>query len=298
MSEPDSVDGPFADHQNQEAKCPQCGGSHAGLKPGDLMPDNVVLRRGIPVDKVKPDGSIRCVMQNRRSLLNLVIVPALRIEPAGMFEEGEPIPDEAKSLQRLFRKATRGTPFANVEFILGSELLLPIASLMSFLHTVAQICSHEVTTIGGAELAGGYAFPENGVYVFGVEDDSTLYDTSQWDDAPELLRKYGEARIRHACDHFILARQEGETVSLRQEKSGDEYLMNFKRFNEAIQKASSQLQEFAVAFTPIYAQYLAIENANDAAFENFRNRPHWFAHLKKHGVQTEGTFFKGNRSAG
>ena len=57
-SAPDSVDGPIADHQDQEEKCPQCGGSHAGLRPGDLMPDNAVLRRGIPGDKIKPDGSI------------------------------------------------------------------------------------------------------------------------------------------------------------------------------------------------------------------------------------------------
>lgn len=228
-----------------------------------------------------------------RSLVSTTIVPALRIEPAGMFEEGAPIPDDAKSLQRLFRKATSGTPFDNVEFIPGSELLLPIAGLMPFLHTVAQVCSHEVTTMGGAELAGGYAFLENGVYVFGVEDDSTLYDTAQWDDTPELLRKYGEARIRHACDHFILARKEGEMVVLRHERSGGEYLMNFKRFDDAIQKAGSQLQAFAVAFTPIYAQHLAIENAYDAALENFRNRPHWFAHLKKPGVQTEGAFLQG-----
>jgi len=227
-----------------------------------------------------------------RSFISTTIVPALRIEPAGTFEDGEPVPDDAKSLQRLFRKATSGTPLTNVEFILGSELLLPIASLMPFLHTVAQICSHEVTTMGGAELAGGYAFLENGVYVFGVEDDSTLYDTLQWDDAPELLRKYGEAGIRHACDHFILARKEGEVVILRHERSGGEYLMNFKRFTDAIQKAGSQLQEFAVAFTPIYARHLAIENAYDAALENFKNRPHWFAHLKKPGVQTEGTFLK------
>jgi hypothetical protein len=131
--------------------------------------------------------------------------------------------------------------------------------------------------MGGAERAGGYAFLENGVYVFGVEDDSTLYDTLQWDEAPELLRKHGEARIYHACDHFIQARKEGEIVILRHERSGNEYLMNYQLFNNEIRKASNQLQEFAVAFTPIYAKYLAIKNAYDAAYENFKNRPHWFA---------------------
>jgi hypothetical protein len=219
-------------------------------------------------------------MQNRKSLLAPEIVPVLKIEPPGMFEEGVPIPEDPKSLQRLFRKATNGTPLANIEFIPGSELLLPISSVMPFLDTVAQICSHEVTSMGGAELAGGYAFLENGVYVFGVEDDSTLYDTLQWDDAPELLRKYGEARIYHACDHFIQARKEGETAILRHERPKAEYVMNFRLFIAEIQRASSQLQEFAVAFTPIYAEYLAMENAYEAAYENFKNRPHWFAHLE------------------
>jgi uncharacterized Zn-binding protein involved in type VI secretion len=38
--------------------CPQCGGQHPGLTPGDSVPDETPLRRGIPADKVKPDGSI------------------------------------------------------------------------------------------------------------------------------------------------------------------------------------------------------------------------------------------------
>jgi len=222
-------------------------------------------------------------MQNRRSLFAPEIVPVLRIEPSGMFEEGTPIPDDPKSLQRLFRKATSGTPLAKLEFIPGSELLLPISSLMPFLDTVAQICSHEVTSIGGAELAGGYAFLEGGNYLFGVEDDSTLYDTFKWDEAPEHLRKYGEAKIHHACDHAIHARRERDMVVLQHERSQAEYMMPFKLFEDAIQKASRQLQEFAVAFTPIYAEYLAMDNAYEAAFENFKNRSQWFARAEAHG---------------
>src|SRR6266571_3203253 len=44
--------------QDDNEKCPQCGGSHPGLKPGDSVPEGTELRRGIPADKVKPDGSI------------------------------------------------------------------------------------------------------------------------------------------------------------------------------------------------------------------------------------------------
>ncbi len=44
--------------EDEEEKCPQCGGSHPGLKPGDSVPEGTELRRGIPADKVKPDGSI------------------------------------------------------------------------------------------------------------------------------------------------------------------------------------------------------------------------------------------------
>jgi len=43
------------------------------------------------------------------------------------------------------------------------------------------------------------------------------------------------------------------------------------------------LQEFAVAFTPIFAAYLAMDNAYEATFENFKNRPHWFARAEAHG---------------
>lgn len=58
MTNMDSVGGLSVGQQNKGEKCPQCSGSHPGLKPGDPMPDDAMLRRGIPADKVKPDGSI------------------------------------------------------------------------------------------------------------------------------------------------------------------------------------------------------------------------------------------------
>jgi hypothetical protein len=38
--------------------CPKCGGTHPGFTPGDEVPDDTVIRRGIPKDKLKDDGSI------------------------------------------------------------------------------------------------------------------------------------------------------------------------------------------------------------------------------------------------
>jgi uncharacterized Zn-binding protein involved in type VI secretion len=38
--------------------CPKCGGSHPGFEPGKPVPDDTALRRGLPKDKLKDDGSI------------------------------------------------------------------------------------------------------------------------------------------------------------------------------------------------------------------------------------------------
>jgi hypothetical protein len=174
------------------------------------------------------------------------------------------------------------TPIYNLDFIPGSELLLPITDLMPYLDVVAEMISHDVTNMGDAELAGGYAFLEKDYYLFGVEDDSTLYDTAKWDEAPNLLRRDRVATIYHACDHFIHLRLINELVELRHERSGSEYAMRFTLFCDLIQKASNQLRDFAVNFTSIYAKYLSINNpslkdAYSAAFENFSNRPQWFS---------------------
>ena len=158
---------------------------------------------------------------------------------------------------------------------------------MPYLDTVAQMMSYDVIAVGEAELEGGYAFIEDGFYLFGVEGGSTLYDTLQWDEAPRLLIKDGNATIHHACDHFIHARLVGESVLLKYERSKAEYELKLELFNNEIKKANNQLREFAVRFTPVYAKYLSVNNPSlenaylAAMYSNFSNRPNWFASIKK-----------------
>ena len=68
----------------------------------------------------------------------------------------------------------------HVQFIAGSYLLLATRDLNGIADDVANLRSVGVSNIGEAELAGGYAFLNEGIYVFGVEDYSTLYDTVRW----------------------------------------------------------------------------------------------------------------------
>jgi hypothetical protein len=215
------------------------------------------------------------------SLADLRIEPVLRIEPPGMFDDNSPVPEDPAVVQALFRKAVKGSPLAQVRFIPGSDILFATRDALTFVEDVARILSVGVSTIGEAELLGGYAFLNEGVYRFGVEDDSTLYDTAQWDEAPEQLVKDGKARIRHACDHFIAAQLEKDTLVLTHERSARQYLTSFAGFRDQIAHASQKLERFAVAFAPRYAkhlsQYLAPERARAAAYSNFKNRPSWIA---------------------
>jgi hypothetical protein len=215
------------------------------------------------------------------SLADLRIEPALRIEPPGLFDDNSPVPEDPVVVQTLFRNAVKGSPLAQVRFIPGSDILLATRDVLPFVEDVARILSVGVSNIGEAELLGGYAFLNEEVYRFGVEDDSTLYDTVQWDEAPDQLVKAGKARIRHACDHFIAAQLERDMLVLTHERSANQYLTSFAAFRAQIAHASDELKRFAVAFAPLYArhlsQYLPPEKARAAAYSNFKNRPSWIA---------------------
>src|SRR5262245_47725500 len=101
-------------------------------------------------------------------LIDLRIEPALRIEPPGMFDDDKPVPADPELVQALFRQAVRESRLAEVPFIPGSDILLPIRDLLPAADDVARMLSVGVSTIGEAELLGGYAFLSEHLYQFGV----------------------------------------------------------------------------------------------------------------------------------
>lgn len=219
-------------------------------------------------------------MNEPKFLMHPSIVPVMMLEPPGMFDKTSRVPSEPEALQRLFRQATKGTGLSDIAFVPGSELLLPVVHLLPHLDEVALICSHEVATIGDAELAGGYAFLDSGFYVFGVEDDSTLYNTAHWDTVPQELSEQGHAVIYHACDQFMDVRLESDFVLLAHSRTKREYRIAFEEFKTLLFQASRQLCEFARKFAPVYerqlAEHLPPAKAREAAYDNFRGWPQWF----------------------
>ncbi len=211
------------------------------------------------------------------------IVPTMRIELPGMYEPGRAVPGDPEEVRKLFRAAARGGPLAQVAFLPGSELLLPIQMLLPHVEYVAEVCSRGVDDIGSAELAGGYAFLNRGEYVFGVEDDSTLSDTADWDKAARTIAAGGRARVRHACDQVISISQAGNRVVLLHERTAKAYAMDGQRFQRLIVGASRLLREFAQRFLPLYERSLArtmtADRAHLAAYDNFRNRSDWFSSI-------------------
>jgi hypothetical protein len=220
-------------------------------------------------------------MSRITSLTNLRIEPALRIEPSGMFDDNSTVPEDITTVQALFRRAVKGSRLEQVRFIPGSDILIATREALPLVEELARILSFNVSTMGEAELLGGYAFLNEDVYTFGVEDDSSLFDTAQWDEVPEHLVKEGKATIRHACDQFIAAQLEKDTVILTHERSAKQYLANFAAFRAQIVHASNELRAFAISFAPAYARhlsgYLPPDIASAAAYSNFKNRPGWFA---------------------
>jgi hypothetical protein len=224
---------------------------------------------------------------SRLTLLSrLRIEPVLVLEAPGMFDDGAPYPADRSEVQARFRRAVAGTGLAKVPFVPGSDLLLRARDLVSVVGDLARLRATDVSTIGEAELAGGYAFtnlagdgtePE---YVFGVEDDSTLLDTASWSGAVDELVAKGKTRVRHACDHFIAGKLEDEMLVLTHERSTRQYLMKFDRFKDCIARADEELRTFAVAFVPEYERELARslppDKAHLAALDSFSNRPGWF----------------------
>jgi hypothetical protein len=203
------------------------------------------------------------------------------LEP-GMLAENAPWPANQLEAQARFRRAVAGTRLAKLLFVPESELLLRARDLVPMVNDLARIRAADVSTIGEAELAGGYAFLDGAEsqYVFGVEDDSTLLGTAQWDASIAELMTNGKARVRHACDHFILAEREKDMVVLTHERSGRQYRADFARFKNCIGQASDELHRFALAFVPAYerelARRLAPDHARRAAVDSFRDRPGWF----------------------
>lgn len=212
---------------------------------------------------------------------DLRIEPVLMLEPPGMFDDNSPYPKGRKVVQDLFRRSVAGTALANLRFVEGSDLLLSTRDLLPLVDSLAKVRSQGVSSIGDAELAGGYAFMNGADYAFGVEDDSTLFDTVRWDESVNELLKDGSTRVRHACDQFVEAKLVKETVALTHERSKRQYLVSFERFQTCIASASDELHKFAIAFVPAYEKELTLNmppaQAHRAAYDSFKNRPHWFA---------------------
>jgi hypothetical protein len=133
-------------------------------------------------------------------------------------------------------------------------------------------------------LGGGYAFIENGVYVFGVEESSTISDAIEWELSVEQLTQKMRAEIRHACNYPFEAWLKNEQVVLRNKRDDVQYILPFKDYRSEIRKATEQLKAFALAFVPIYAAKLNVPDPYEAARWNFRQHQDWF---EEQGVLVE-----------
>jgi len=220
-------------------------------------------------------------MDDAKRIKRLTVVPALREEPPAMFEEGVAIPDERSALQQLFKSAVAGTAIAHLDFIPGSEVLLSLEDLMGCLEDVAQMVSPDVSSYGaGGELEGGYAFLDEGIYLFGAEPGSNIRGTICWDEMLEDLSREGRATNYYAGESSVEAEVRGDQVILNLPRSELKFIVTLQTLRQEIQRADNRLKDFATEFTPIHGKYLSQKNPSlkdpkRVAEMNFSNRPNW-----------------------
>jgi hypothetical protein len=211
-----------------------------------------------------------------RRIKNGKIIPVLRMEPLYMFDGVDKGPETREGIQNLFREVVSPKPIASINFLPGTDLLVPVSSFMCHLEDLADIFSYDIHAPTDTELSGGYAFVENGVYVFGVEDESTILDTIEWELSIEQLIKSGRTLIRYSWDNPFDAWLENEQVLLWNKRKNLQYAVPFKDYQLEIRKATEELKKFAHAFVPIYASKLNVPDPYEAAIWNFSNRRYWF----------------------
>jgi len=214
--------------------------------------------------------------QNRRQLKNFEITPVVELQPSYMFDGVDQGPTTREEIQALFRSVVRPQKIASIDFLPGTDLLVPVCSLANHLEDLAEIFSYEVHAPSETEISGGFAFIENGLYVFGVEADSTFWDTKAWEQSIEPLMQNRHALIRHSWDHPFEAWLENDHVVFWDNRRDIQYTASFKAYRSEIKKAAEQLKEFALAFVPIYASKLNVPDPYEAALWNFRQHQEWF----------------------
>ncbi|GEM_PF-5891863 len=211
-----------------------------------------------------------------RQIQHVNVIPVIELQPSYMFDSVDQGPTTREGLQALCREVLRPKRIAAVNFLPGTDLLVPVASLRNHLEDLAEIFSYDIHAPSETELSGGYAFVENGVYVFGVEESSTIFDTLEWERSVEQLAKNLHAEIKHACNYpFDLCLQDNQVI-LRNKRNDVKYAVPFKEYRSEIRKATEQLKEFALAFVPVYASNLNVPDPYEAARWNFRHHQEWF----------------------
>jgi len=209
-------------------------------------------------------------------LKTATVLPVLRVEPLYMFDDVDKGPRTREGIQNLFRQVVSPQKVASVNFLPETDLLVPIHSLLDHLDDLAEIFSYDVHAPTETELSGGYAFVENDVYVFGVEDGATISDTIEWELSIEQLSKNQHVEIRHSCNYPFEAWRRDEQVVLWNKRDAVQYAMPFKDYRAEIRKATQALKEFAKAFVPIYAAKLNVPDPYEAAMWNFSKHRPWF----------------------
>jgi hypothetical protein len=193
-----------------------------------------------------------------------------------MFDGVEKGPQTREGIQNLFRQVVSHQKIGSVNFLPGTDLLVPVRSLFDHLDDLAEIFSYDVHTPVDTELGGGYAFIENGVYVFGVEESSTISDAIEWELSIEQLTQNMRAEIRHACNYPFEAWLRNDQVVLMNKRDDVQYILPFKEYRSEIRKATEQLKAFAQDFVPVYAAKLNVPDPYEAAMWNFRQHREWF----------------------
>jgi hypothetical protein len=219
-----------------------------------------------------------------RQLKSATALPVLKLEPLYMFDGVDKGPPTREGIQNLFRQVVSHQKIASVNFLPGTDLLVPVCSLLEYLDDLAEIFSYDVRVPADTELSGGYAFVENGIYVFGAEGGATISDTIEWELSIEQLSKNQHAEIRHSCNYPFEAWLENEQVVLWEKRKNIKYAMPFKDYRIEIRKATEELRKFALAFVPIYAAKLNVPDPYEAAMWNFSKHREWF---EEHSVAIE-----------